>query len=105
MYAISEDGGRQFKVEEGQELDVDYREIPRGGQLQFDRVLALRNDDGFQIGRPTLPSVTVTAEVLGVAQGPKIAVQKFRRRKNYRRKIGHRQLYTRIRIAKIQAGS
>ena len=102
MYAIIEDGGRQFKVEEGQEIDVDYREISSGQELKFDRVLAYRDDDDLKLGQPTLDSVTVTAEVLGVAQGQKLTVQKFRRRKNYRRKIGHRQLYTRVKISKIE---
>ena len=104
MYAIIEDGGRQFKVEEGQELDVDYRELSSGQQLKFDRVLAVRDDDDVKIGQPTVPSATVTAEVLGVEQGPKLIIQKFRRRKTYRRKTGHRQLYTRVRIDKIEAG-
>jgi large subunit ribosomal protein L21 len=102
MYAIIEDGGRQFKVEEGQQIDVDYREVSSGQELRFDRVLAYRDEDGLQVGQPTLDSATVTAEVLGVAQGPKLAIQKFRRRKNYRRKTGHRQLYTRVKISKIE---
>jgi large subunit ribosomal protein L21 len=101
MYAIIEDGGRQIRVEEGQEIEVDYREASRGDQLTFDRVLACRADDGFKVGQPTLEAATVTGEVLGVKFGPKIVVQKFRRRKNYRRKTGHRQLYTRVRIDKI----
>ncbi|HID76030.1 MAG TPA: 50S ribosomal protein L21 [Planctomycetaceae bacterium] len=102
MYAIIEDGGRQFKVEEGQQIDIDYRDVSRGNQVVFQRVLAVRDDDGIRLGCPTIESATVTAEVVGVAQGPKIVVQKFRRRKNYRRKIGHRQLYTRVKINKIE---
>jgi len=101
MYAIFEDGGRQFKVEEGQELDLDYRDVPGGSPITFDRVLALRDDSGLQLGRPTLAGATVSGEVLGPTQGPKLIVQKFRRRKTYRRKTGHRQLHTRVRITKI----
>ena len=101
MYAIIQDGGRQFKVEEGQLLDIDYREIPTGEEVKFDRVLAYRDGDGLQVGRPTLESAVVTAEVLTVSQGPKLVVQKLRRRKNSRRKTGHRQLYTRVKISKI----
>jgi large subunit ribosomal protein L21 len=101
MYAIIEDGGRQFKVEEGQELELDYRDIPGGNPITFDRVLAVRDDGGLKLGRPTLAGATVSGEVLGPTQGPKLIVQKFRRRKTYRRKTGHRQLYTRVRIAKI----
>jgi large subunit ribosomal protein L21 len=104
MYAIISEGGRQFKVEEGQELDVDYRDIAAGEQITFDRVLAYRNDAEFRVGQPTLAGATVTAEVVSVEQGPKLVIQKARRRKNYRRKTGHRQLYTRVKISKIEIG-
>ena len=102
MYAIIEDGGRQLKVEEGQQHEVDYREVSRGDELKFDRVLAYRDDDGLRIGQPILESATVTAEVLSVSQGPKLVVQKLRRRKNSRTKTGHRQLYIRVKINKIE---
>lgn len=102
MYAIIEDGGRQFRVQEGQQLDVDYRELPVGDQLKFDKVLAYRDDDGLKLGRPVLQSASVTAEVLSVVQGPKLTVQKVRRRKNSRRKTGHRQLLTRVKISSIE---
>jgi large subunit ribosomal protein L21 len=101
MYAIIADGGRQYRVEEGQELDVDYREAATGQEIEFDRVLAVSSDQGLQLGQPTLEGVKVTAQVLGVQQGDKIYVQKFRRRKNYRRRTGHRQMYTRVRINRI----
>ncbi len=104
MYAIIEDGGRQFKVEEGQELDIDLRDLSGGDQLTFDRILAYRDDDGFQVGQPVLESASVSAEVLSMQQGPKLVVQKIRRRKNSRRKTGHRQMYTRVKINKIQVG-
>jgi len=103
MYAIIEDGGRQYKVEEGQQLEVDYRDLPAGEPLSFQRVLAYRDESGLRIGRPALDSVTVTAEVLGVGQGPKLVVQKMRRRKNVRRRTGHRQLFTRVQIKQIAA--
>ena len=82
MYAIIQDGARQFQVEPGQQLDIDYRDLPVGDEVKFDRVLAYRDDDGLKIGRPTLESATVTAKVVSVVQGPKLVVQKFRRRKN-----------------------
>ncbi len=103
MYAIFADGGRQFKVEEGQEIVVDFREVPQGEQIQFDRVLAVSDENGFRVGKPTVPGAVVTAEVLGAMQGEKLYIQKFRRRKNYRRRVGHRQIYTTVRISKIQA--
>lgn len=102
MYAIIEDGGRQFKVEEGQELDLDYRELSAGQEFKLGRVLALRDDAGLKIGRPTLESVSVTAQIVGVTQGPKLVVQKMRRRKNFRKKTGHRQIYTRVKVLKIE---
>jgi len=106
MYAIISEGGRQFKIEEGQELDIDYRDLPPGEQVTFDRVLAGRDDDSeLKVGQPVLEGASVTAEVLSVAQGPKLVIQKARRRKNSRRKTGHRQLYTRVKINKIELGS
>jgi large subunit ribosomal protein L21 len=104
MYAIIAEGGHQLKVEEGQELDIDFREASAGDQVKFDQVLAVCDDNGLRLGQPVLPAASVTAEVLSVSQGPKLVVQKFRRRKNSRRKTGHRQLYTRVRISKIDAG-
>jgi large subunit ribosomal protein L21 len=102
MYAIIEDGGRQLKVQEGQEIEIDYRDMTAGSEVRFDRVLALRDDSGLRIGQPTLDSVQVVAEVVGLSQGPKLVIQKFRRRKNYRRRTGHRQLYTRVKVSKIE---
>ena len=104
MYAIISEGGRQFKVEEGQELDIDYRDLPPGEQVKFDRVLACRDGDALKVGQPALEGASVTAEVLSVVQGPKLVIQKARRRKTYRRKTGHRQLYTRVKISKIEVG-
>ncbi len=104
MYAIIEDGGRQFRVEEGQELEIDYRDTASGEEVKFERVLLGRADDGVKIGAPQIEGASVTAEVLGTSQGKKLVVQKFRRRKNSRRKTGHRQLYTRVKISKIELG-
>ncbi len=101
MYAIIKDGGRQYKVTEGQELVIDYRDASAGDALAFEEVVALSSGDKLQLGEPTLGGAKVTAKVLGVMQGPKLIVQKFRRRKTYRRKNGHRQLYTKVQIEKI----
>ena len=102
MYAIITDGGHQYKVEEGQELAIDFRDISAGDKLTFDRVLAVSDDQGdLKIGAPTLAGAQVEAEVLGAEKGEKLVVQKLRRRKNSRRKTGHRSVYTRVRIAKI----
>ena len=105
MYAIIEDGGRQFKVEEGQQVDIDFRDLPSGEEIKFDRVLAFRDDDGLKVGQPLLEAASVSAEVLSLAQGPKLVVQTIRRRKNSRRTTGHRQMYTSVKISKIDVGS
>lgn len=104
MYAIFADGGRQYKVEEGQELELDYRDVPPGEQLTFDKVLAVSVDDGLKLGQPTVAGASVTAEVVGPGLGDKVYVQKFIRRKNFRRRTGHRQIYTKVRIKQIAQG-
>ena len=104
MYAIIDDGARQLKVEEGQEFDIDFRDLAPGDEIKFDRVLAIRDESGFKLGFPTLPAAVVIAKIVSSIQGPKLVVQKFRRRKNYRRRTGHRQLHTRILIEKITVG-
>jgi large subunit ribosomal protein L21 len=102
MYAIVTDGAKQLKVEEGQVIDIDYRDVPPGESITFERVLALGGGEGSaRIGQPVLAGVSVTAEVMGPTQGPKLVVQKFRRRKNSRRRTGHRQLHTQVKIGKI----
>ena len=102
MYAIIADSGRQYRVEEGQELQVDYRDdASKGDSISFDQVLAVSGDGETKLGTPVLDGVSVTAEVVGTSQGPKLVVQKLRRRKNSRRRTGHRQLHTTVRITKI----
>jgi large subunit ribosomal protein L21 len=102
MYAIIRDSGQQIKVEEGQQLNVDYRDSSAGDSLSFDEVLAVSTDEGLLLGQPLLDGVSVKAKVLGVAQGPKLVVQKIRHRThNSRTKTGHRQLYTRVQIDEI----
>ena len=101
MYAIIADGGRQYKVEPGQTLEIDYREAADGDTLTFDRVLAVSGDEGFRLGRPTVEGATVTAKVLGESKGDKIFVQKFRRRKNSKRRTGHRQKFVKVQIESI----
>ena len=101
MYAIIEDGGRQYRVEEGQELELDFRDVSLGESVRFDRVLALSDGSQLQIGTPTVAGATVVATVLGADLGEKVYIQKFRKRKNSRRRTGHRQIFTRVRIEKI----
>ncbi len=104
MYAIIADGGQQYKVEEGQELEINYREVPPGERVTFDKVLAVSSDAGLKLGQPSVAGATVTAEVVGPSMGEKVYIQKYRRRKNSRRRTGHRQIFTTVLIKQIAAG-
>lgn len=101
MYAIIQHDGRQIKVEEGQRVLIDYRDASAGSTLEFDQVLALRDDAGLKLGSPIVQGARVSAEILGIRQGPKLVVQKLRRRKTFRKKTGHRQMFTEVQINKI----
>lgn len=101
MYAIIADGGRQYKVEEGQILEIDFREVNAGDDLVFDRVLAVSSEEGFKLGKPTVDGASVKATVIGESKGEKIFIQKFRRRKNSKTRTGHRQKYVKVRIGSI----
>ncbi len=101
MYAIIVDGGRQYRVQPGMELDVDYRDIAQGENLTFEKVLAVSGGDGLTLGAPTVSGASVTASVIGTQMDKKIYVQKFRRRKHSKKRTGHRQMHTRVRIEKI----
>ena len=108
-YAVVVDGGRQYMVREGQELEIDFRHaadgtpLAAGSEVVFDEVLAVSDAGRLTLGKPKVKGASVKAEVLGLVQGEKIYVQKFKRRKNYRRRTGHRALATKIRIASISA--
>lgn len=102
MYAIFTDGGRQYKVEQGQILDIDYRDTAETGDtIEFERVLAVTTEGGLKLGTPTVSGAKVKATVVGLEKGEKVYIQKFRRRKNYEVRTGHRQKYTRITIDTI----
>jgi large subunit ribosomal protein L21 len=104
MYAIISDGGRQLKVTQDEELVVDYRDVPTGEKVTFDRVLAVSDGAGdLKLGSPLVSGASVVAEVLGPEKGEKLVIQKFRKRKTYRAKTGHRSLYTRVRISSISS--
>ncbi|MEM7479081.1 MAG: 50S ribosomal protein L21 [Planctomycetota bacterium] len=102
MYAIFVDGGRQYKVKVGDKLDIDLRKESEAGQtIEFSDVLAIGGDEGLKLGSPSIEGAKVTAKVISTEKGEKIYVEKFRRRKNYKRRNGHRQQYTRIEIGDI----
>jgi large subunit ribosomal protein L21 len=103
MYAVIKTGGKQYKVEKGATLRVEKLEGERGTSVSFSEVLMVANGDQFKIGAPTLAGATVAGEIVAQEKGEKLIVFKFRRRKAYRRKNGHRQQYTAIKITEISA--
>lgn len=102
MYAIIETGGKQYKVSEGDVIFVEKLDAEVEDTYTFDRVLAVGGDD-FKAGNPTVEGASVEAKVVRQAKSKKIIVFKYKPKKNYRRKQGHRQPYTKLQIEKINA--
>ena len=100
MYAVIKTGGKQYRVAEGQKLRVEKLAGAAGDKVTFDEVL-LVGGDAPKIGQPLVKGASVAAEIVGQDRGKKIVVFKFKRRKNYRRKNGHRQPYTELKITGI----
>lgn len=103
MYAIIETGGKQYRVQEGDVLYVEKLVVGEGETVTFDRVLAVSKEDGLVLGSPVVSGATVSAKVEKQGKDRKIIVFKYKAKKNYRRKQGHRQPYTKVVIEKIQA--
>ena len=102
MFAIIETGGKQIKVEEGQEIFVEKLDVNEGDSFTFDKVLFV-GGDAVKVGAPTVEGASVTATVQKQGRGKKITVFKYKAKKNYKRKQGHRQPYTKLTIDKINA--
>jgi large subunit ribosomal protein L21 len=102
MYAVFEDGSRQYRVSEGDVVRLDYRDAEVGTELEFKRVLLCQTEGDVRIGRPLVDGARVVGEVVD-HPSVKLYIQHFRRRKNYRRLRGHRQHYTKVRIDLIEA--
>jgi len=102
MYAVFRTGGKQFRAEPGSRLRIPSLDAPEGETVTFDEVLLASGDGEVKVGRPLVPDAEVKAEVLRHDRTKKIIVFKRKRRKNYRRKQGHRQKFTEIRIDEIQ---
>ena len=103
MYAIFEDGSRQYRVSVGDTVQLDHREAAVGAAVEFDRVLLYADGDNLLVGKPALAGAKVVAEVTG-HPSIKTVIQYFRRRKNYRRLKGHRQPYLEVKIKEIVTG-
>ena len=103
MYAIIETGGKQYRVSEGESLEVESLEAQVGDTVTLSRVLMVEGDTGVQIGTPIVGGAVVKAKVTAHGRGPKIIIFKKKRRKTYRRTKGHRQSFTRLEITEIKA--
>jgi large subunit ribosomal protein L21 len=103
MYAVIKSGGRQYKVEQGATIRVDKLPGEKGATLEISDVLLVADGENVKVGSPTVAGAKVTAEIVAQELGPKLLVFKFRRRKAYRKKTGHRQPFTALRITGIQA--
>jgi large subunit ribosomal protein L21 len=103
MYAVIQTGGKQYKVEPGQELNVERLDGKVGDEVCFDKVLLVSKEGKVNVGRPVLEDARVVAKVTRQARGPKIIVFKYKRRKGYRKKKGHRQDFTAVKIVEIEA--
>lgn len=104
MYAIIRDRGMQYRVEQGQVLTLDLIEnAEAGSQIELKEVLLIGTTDATRVGAPLVNGALVRAEVLGMRKGDKIIVFRYRNKKRYRRRTGHRQRYTQVRISEIVA--
>ncbi|MEQ8495198.1 MAG: 50S ribosomal protein L21, partial [Gammaproteobacteria bacterium] len=95
MYAVIKTGGKQYRVSAGDKLNVETLPVEAGGEVQFDQVLMVADGEDIAVGAPFVDGARVTAKVVEHGRGEKIRIVKFKRRKHYRRTMGHRQNYTR----------
>ena len=101
MFAIIETGGKQYKVNEGDIIFVEKLDVEEGSTIVFDKVLAVSTDADFKSGKPTVEGATVSANVVKNGKAKKIYVMTYKSKKNEKKKIGHRQPYTKVQIEKI----
>ena len=100
-YAIVEDGGKQYKVLEGGKIEVDRIPFETGEEVDLEHVLLISEDDKVTVGTPYIPGAVVQAKVVSQTKGPKIIIFKYKPKKRYRVKTGHRQQYTMLEIQSI----
>jgi large subunit ribosomal protein L21 len=103
MYAVIATGGKQYRVSEGETIQVEKLGADPGATVTFDEVLLVGNGADVKVGTPVLPGAKVTAQVVENGRGEKLLIYKYRRRKGYRRKTGHRQPFTAVKITGISA--
>ncbi len=103
MYAIIRTGGKQYRVSEGDVLNVEKLNVEEGQEVVFDEVLTVVNDGDVKAGAPTVAGAKVTAKVAKQGKADKIFVFKYRAKSNYRKRQGHRQPFTQVEITSIEA--
>lgn len=103
MYAVVETGGKQYRVQEGDVVEVERLTAGPGSEITFDRVLAVGDDGSFRSGTPLVDGAAVQGRVLGEIRGEKVIVFRYKAKANERRKTGHRQTYTRVLVTGITA--
>lgn len=103
MYAVFESGGKQHRIQKGDVIRVEKLAAEMGETLSFDQILLIGEGDSVKVGEPFVKGAQVVVEVVAQGRGEKITIIKFKRRKNYRRKQGHRQDYTAIKVVDIKA--
>lgn len=102
MYAVIESGSKQYKVEEGDVIEVEL--LGEEKSIAFKNVILVKDNESVKIGQPFIENCSVEGECLGEIKGPKVIAYKYKKRKNYHRKVGHRQKYSRVKIIKIRVG-
>ena len=101
MYAIIETGGKQYKVEAGDSIFIEKLDVEADSEVIFDKVIAVGADDGIKVGTPYVEGATVKAKAIKNGKAKKITVFTYKPKKNEKRKMGHRQPYTKVEIAEI----
>lgn len=101
-YAIFRTGGKQYRVKPGDEILVEKLQVAEGEEIAFDDVLFVREGDAIQVGKPRVDGVRIKGELMAQVRGPKVISFKYKRRQNYRRKLGHRQPYSQVKITAIE---
>lgn len=105
MYAIFESGGKQYRANIGDMLEIEKMNVPVGETLELKKVLMIADDDKVIVGTPTIEDAVITCHVVDYTKAKKIHVFKFKKRKNVRRKTGHRQKYLKIKVDEIKSGN
>lgn len=103
MYAVIETGGKQYKVQEGDVVFVEKLAVEEGSTVTFDKVLAISSEGSVNFGSPVIASASVSGKVLGHGKEGKVIIFKYKPKKGYRKKQGHRQPFTKVQIEKINA--